>query len=84
MFKNQESIHYEHDVTIYVPCFYTMDAGYPGFTCDYSLATSDEQLALSMEPDYVLVLNGKFDAKTQPYSKHVDDYNSGIRGKENA
>lgn len=81
MSKTHESIHYTHEVTVYVPCFYTMEVGYPGFTCDYSLATSDEQMALSMEPDYVLVLSGKFDAKTQPYLVEVEEYNKGVRNE---
>jgi hypothetical protein len=75
--KDYPSIHYTHDVTVYIPCFQSMDAGYPSFTYSYGDATNDEQMAWSMKPDYVLTLTGKFDAKTQPYSKDVELYNSG-------
>lgn len=76
-----ESIHVVHDVTVYVPCFYTMEVGYPSFTCHYGDTTEDEQMAWSMKPDYVLVLKGKFDAKTQPYSQEVEEYNKGVRNE---
>lgn len=74
-----ESVHVINDVTVYVPCFYTMDAGYPSFTYNYADATDDEQMAWSMKPVYVLVLKGRFDAKTQPYSEEVEEYNKGVR-----
>lgn len=77
MFNKHDSIHYTHDVTMYVPCFFSLEAGYPGFSYQMSHATCDEQLAWSMEPDYVLVLKGKFDAKTQPYDEKIREYNRG-------
>lgn len=70
-----ESIHYTHDVVLYVPCFYSMTPGYPSFTQEMSMASEDLQMVYSLNPDYILVLTGKFDAKTQPYDKKVEEYN---------
>lgn len=73
--EESKTIHYQHEVVYYVPCFQK------GKTFEYTMAhaTIDEQLALSMEPDYVLVLTGKFDVKTQPYSEEIVKYNKGIK-----
>jgi hypothetical protein len=76
---NHEPIHYKHEVTVYVPCFETNEAGYPSFNYSYADATSDEQMAWSMNPDYVLVLKGTFDAKTQPFSKEIVKYNRTLK-----
>ena len=74
----KEPIHYCHDVVYYVPCYQSNDEGSPAFIYSMADATQDEQMAWSVEPDYVLVLKGKFDAKTQPYSMEVFEYNRGI------
>ena len=79
MNKVHEPIHHKFDVTVHVPCFQTNEGGYPAFTFSYGDATDDEQMAWSMKPDYVLVLNGTFDAKTQAYSKDIENYNRGIK-----
>lgn len=71
--KDYKSIHFQHDVTIYVPCYQknpkNENDGYPTFTYNLAEASSDEQLAASFEPDYILKLTGKFDAKTKPFKK---------------
>lgn len=73
MEKDYKSIHFQHDVTIYVPCYQknpkNENDGYPTFTYNLAEASSDEQLAASFEPDYILKLTGKFDAKTKPFKK---------------
>lgn len=79
MVKIQESIHYQHEEIIYVPCYYSMDVGYPGFSYSMADSSSDHDLVASMKPDYILVLKGKFDAKTQPYSEEVENYNKGVK-----
>lgn len=72
MIIRRRSIHYKHSVTVYVPVFqkdFDKDGnllGSPTFEHSFADATSDEQLAYSMNPDYVLVLNGEFDATTKP------------------
>ena len=81
-YKTQESIHYNHDVVVYVPCYFSVDAGYPSFRYSMADATGDEQMAWSMNPDYVLILKGKFDAKSQPYSEEVTAYNRGERNDQ--
>lgn len=87
-----EQIHFKHDVTYFVPCFIINPGdikqslitgeyglphnGYPTYTYNMASATTDEQMAWSFEPDYVLELKGTFDAKTEPwfspdiYDKH--------------
>jgi len=83
MKKVYDSTHFEHDVVYYVPCFQKnpkdIKDGYPTF--DYSLAdaTSDLQMAYTFEPDFILTLKGKFDAKTQPFSLEIVEYNFGIK-----
>jgi hypothetical protein len=46
---------------------------YPRFEYRYAEATQDEQLAWSMEPDYVLELNGIFYATTNSIIKLKED-----------
>ena len=72
----KESIHYKHEVVYYVPCYEIKDNGSPAFTYSMTDATTDEQFAWSMKPDYVLMLKGTFDAKTQPYDEQVKIYNT--------
>ena len=74
-----ESIHFNHEVVYYVPCYQTNDGGYPTFRYSMSEATEDIQMAQSFNPDYILELKGVFDAKTQPYDKTITDYNRGIK-----
>lgn len=74
-----ESIHFDHEATYYVPCFQKNPTnekdGYPAFEYSMANATSDQQMVTSMNPDYVLVLKGQFDAKTQPFDLEVRKYN---------
>lgn len=72
-----ESIHFQHDVTMYVPVFLKTDDGYPHFEYCMSDATSDEQMAWSYEPHYVLTLTGKFDAKTPPLLDYLTEHGQG-------
>jgi hypothetical protein len=66
-------IRYNHESVYFVPVFQKnfKDDGTPEysptFTYSFELCTSDEQMAWSFEPDYVLVLKGTFDATTQPF-----------------
>jgi hypothetical protein len=63
----RQPFHYCHDVTLYVPCFQdNTNPEYPTFYYSTKDATVDEQMCLAEEPDYVLVLQGKFDAMTKP------------------
>lgn len=73
MIIKREPITYEHDVVKYVPVFqkdFNDETGELLFspTFEYSMeyATSDEQMAWSFEPDYVLELHGHFKATTKP------------------
>lgn len=70
-----DSIHFNHETVVYVPCYQVNDDGYPHFTYSLADATADPQMAYAMKPDYVLVLKGQFDAKTQPYSEEIREYN---------
>lgn len=83
MTSKKDPIHYKHETVVFVPCFQKNpepgETGSPTFTYSLADATSDEQMAYSMNPDYVLVLKGEFDAKTQPYDLDVVRYNQGIR-----
>lgn len=78
----RESIHHKHEVIYYVPCYETTEGGYPSFTYNMCEATQDEQLAWSLNPDYVLKLEGIFDAKTQPFDEDVFNYNRNIKDKQ--
>lgn len=77
--KKYESIHFKHDIVLYVPCFIMYPKkesdSYPTFHYSYADATTDEQRVWAMEPDYVLVLRGTFDAKTQPFDLEILKYN---------
>lgn len=55
------SVRYKHSVRLYVPVFQVEN------TFEYSLtfASTDEQMVASMSPDYILELNGEFDATTK-------------------
>lgn len=77
-FKNGvfEPIHFKHDVKYYVPVWQKNPdgsrddfPGYPTFSYSLSLATIDEQMAWSFNPDYVLELTGKFDATTKAWNR---------------
>lgn len=78
-----DSIHFLHDVVIYVPCYQVNDDGYPHFRYSLSDGTADQQMAYSMKPDYILVLKGKWDAKTQPFSGEIKEYNLTLKEEEN-
>jgi len=64
---------FDHEVVYYVPVFqrnFREDGsleGYPTFQYGMDLATSDEQMAWSFDPDYVLELKGHFKATTKPF-----------------
>jgi hypothetical protein len=59
-------ITYDHNVVYYIPCYQNnTNPDYPTFTYSMGDATQDEQMAYSMEPDYVLVLNGHFHVTTK-------------------
>lgn len=86
--KKHESIHFTHETVYYVPCFQVnpgklsrvgnssqVHTSYPSFEYSMSDATTDEQMAWSLNPDYVLKLVGKFDAKTQPFDESIDSFN---------
>lgn len=81
-----ESIHYNHEVEIYVPCFLKNPKSdkdsYPTFEFCMKDASSDYNLVASMEPDYILEPTGRFDAKTQPFDLSIINYNKGIRKDE--
>lgn len=65
-------IHYKHPTTVYIPVFQVdFDKegnllSYPTFEYSLKDGSTDEQMALSFNPDYVLVLTGEFDATTKP------------------
>lgn len=87
-----KEIHFKHEITYYVPCFIVnpgditaslihgdprpVHEGYPTFSYEMGLATTDPQMAASYNPDYIMELTGIFDAKTKPwfspdlYEKH--------------
>lgn len=76
----KESVHFNHEEIIYVPCYQknpTLDKPHDGpcFTYALSEASHDLQMVLSMKPDYVLTLKGTFDAKTQPYDLSIVEHN---------
>lgn len=68
----RKPIYFGHDVTYYVPVFqkdFEDDGelcGYPHFIYSMENASTDEQMAWSFSPDYVLTLKGYFDATTKP------------------
>ena len=79
MKKRYDSIHFKHETIVYVPCYQknpsTPSDGYPAFTYNLAEASSDEQVVASLNPDYILVLKGEFDAKTQPFDLEIKNYN---------
>jgi hypothetical protein len=63
---DKKNITYEHPVRFYVPVYQIeTKGGTPTFTYSMADATTDEQMAWSLEPDYVLELNGYFNATTK-------------------
>ena len=66
-------ITFDHPEIFYVPVFQKnfKENGEPEFSPCFeysmSLATSDEQMAWSFKPDYVLILTGHFHATTKPF-----------------
>lgn len=62
-------IRYNFAIKVFVPVYQspkgTLPPGYETFHFSYADACSDEQLVLSLKPDYVLELNGHFDATTK-------------------
>jgi hypothetical protein len=67
MKKKFKPITYDHDIIYYVPCYQVKETNsiYSTFTYSIAEATSDEQLARSLDPDYVLKLEGHFHAVTK-------------------
>lgn len=80
--------HVKHECTYYVPCFQKNDV-YQGSdgelhvssSFQYSMgdATQDLQMVASMNPDYILILKGEFDAQTQPFDIDVYKHNNLIK-----
>ena len=81
MNKTHESNHFKHEVVYYVPCYQINYQESPAFTYHIGDATEDEEMAWALRPDYVLKLTGQFDAKTQPFSEEVREYNRGIKNE---
>lgn len=91
--KKYDSIHHEYEVIYYIPCF-QVNPGYqyqfkssihdshPSFEYSMEHATTDEQMAWAMNPDYVLKLSGKFSAKTQPFDGEILRFNRGIKNED--
>lgn len=72
MLIKRKQLHFKHPVKIYIPVYQNdfdengnLNA-YSTFTYNYSEATEDYNMAASMNPDYILELNGEFDAITKP------------------
>lgn len=84
--KKWDSKHFKHEVVVYVPCYQKNpkheDDGHPTFEYNMEHATQDPQMAASMNPDYILVLKGEFDAKTQPFDFDIVEYNLGYDNRE--
>lgn len=76
-------IEYAHESIYYVPVFQKNfkqngDPMFtPSFTYDLSMASTDEQMAASFDPDYILELRGTFKATTKPFKVGGDNENSG-------
>lgn len=68
----RKPIHFKHPIRVFVPVFQKdFDSNgdllfHPTFTHNLGDATSDQQMAWSFDPDYVIELNGEFDATTKP------------------
>jgi hypothetical protein len=81
MKNTQEPIHYKHEVVVYVPYFLQNDPlefpYYPTFVWSMENATSDEQMAWSMEPYGVFELKGTFDATTPPALDYLTEHGNG-------
>lgn len=78
--KKFDPLHYKHNVTVYVPCFQKNptndnDAS-PSFEYCLGDGSSDINEALSLKPDYVLVLKGEFNAMTQPFDLNIVRHNN--------
>ncbi len=77
-----DAIHFQHETVVYVPCYQKNPTnekdGYPTFEYRLSEASSDQQLVASGMPDYILVLTGTFDAKTQPFDTDILKHNGRI------
>lgn len=81
---------FDYECVYYVPVFqknFKADGTpefSPNFEYSMSLATQDEQMAWSFEPDYVLELKGHFKATTKPFRISENDEENGSRliGKE--
>lgn len=50
----------QHKETIYVPCFINEDGN---LSYDLGIASTDEEMAYSFNPFYVLILTGNFDCE---------------------
>lgn len=83
MTNKYEPIHYKHETVVFVPCYQKNpsinEVGSPTFTYNLAEASSDLQMVESMDPDYILVLRGEFDAMTQPYDLNIVKHNIGLK-----
>lgn len=79
--KKYESIHYQHEVNVYVPCYqknpiwHEDNQSSPTFEYRLSEASHDYHLVASLNPDYILTLKGNFNAKTQPFDCSIEEHN---------
>lgn len=90
--KSTIGTHFKHKSIFYIPCFqknkiYEGADGQLHVTSAFEYrmedATTDEQMAASMNPDYIFVVEGEFDAKTQPFDLETYKHNNRIPEKKN-
>lgn len=86
--KEYNSIHFTHEVVMYVPCYQinpgmvgrfntTISTSYPSFEYSMGEASTDLSTVTLDNPDYILVLKGQFNAKTQPFDEKISEFNRG-------
>lgn len=74
--KEWDPIEFNHPIKVFIPVFQvnpTTETEHPTFTFNMKDASSDETAVASQEPDYILELNGVFDAKTKPYKLVIEE-----------
>lgn len=68
-----DQLTFKGETTIYIPVWQKeAEEGFPNYTSfqwDFELASLDEQMAWSFEPDEVLVLTGKYEWTTRDKRK---------------
>lgn len=83
--RTWEPISYDFAEIWYVPCFQRNPddsekdkngkvdnfPGYPNFSMEFGMATTDEQMAWASGADYVLELTGHFKTSTKPFVKKI-------------